>query len=253
MISKIALCGAVLLCFSFSASAQTDDRIRTFSPKFPQFSTTKQQRQQENQFYSLGQATFKNQVSLPIYAVTALSPVDDGLLKEFEACTASSCHFDFKLDTQQAKQLKVLALPSLGVILVPRTWVDVQASAGANGSGSAVLMSPDQQEAITLYDSAFCAGCGMPDASLYFPALKQRSLDYDYGAMQDSHKYLSIVYPRQDVAFFSYQIAKYTGKTHGIAQYEEEDSFNFKDIHISLKPDHQPLARTMLNFYHSTH
>lgn len=250
---KTTLCSLIFVCFSLSTHAKTDVRTTPFTPKFPKFSSTQTQRQQDNQLYLLGQATFANQVSIPIYGVTAQSPVEDGLLKAFERCTANSCHYNVKIDAVQAKSLKILALPSIGAVLVPRTWTDVQANAGANGSGSALIMSPDGKEAITVYDSAFCAGCGMPNASLYFPQLLQRSLDYDYGGMNDPQKRLTLVHPSKQVAFFSYQMPQHPSKTHGLAKYDEEDSFNFRDIHISLNEKNQPFARTILNFYNSTH
>lgn len=252
---KTMICTSLFAYFSCIVHAQADDRIEVFHPKFPKFSSTQAQRQQENQFYLLGNASFQNQVSVPIYGVTALSPVDDEgvLLKDFEKCNANSCHYNFKLDATDAKSLKILALPSLGAILVPRTWTDVQANTGANGSGSAILMSPDGHEAITLYNSALCAGCGMPNASLYFPQLLQRSLNYDYGGMKDPQKKLALVYPSKNVAFFSYQIPQRPSKTHGVAKYNQEDGFNFQDIHINLNEKNQPFARPMLNFYNSTH
>ena len=110
--------------------------------------------------------------------------MEDGLLKDFEKCTPKSCRFNFQLDAQHAKQLKLLALPETGLVLVPRNWQDVQANAGANGTGFALIMSPDQKQAIELYDSSFCVGCGLPNATLYFPQLLKESLENEFGGFK---------------------------------------------------------------------
>lgn len=227
--------------------------IKTFQPQFPQFSNNEKTRKINNQQYFLGHATFQNNVSIPFYGVTALNPVDNGYIARIKKCDAQSCHFNFNLDTNLAKQLKLLSLPELGVVLVPRHWQDIQTDAGANGTGSSLLMSPDHQEAITLYDSSVCAGCGYPSASLYFPQLLKQTIEYEYGGMQDSHKKLTLVYPNKNTAFFSYQIAKQKTKTHGVAKYSNDGDFNFRNIHVTLNPNNQQLMRPILNFYHATH
>ena len=245
----------ILLPFIFLLSSSTfsSAEISNFQPKFPQFSTDKKTRNSENQTYFLGNAIFKNNVSIPFYGVTALSPVEDGYIARVKKCDAKSCHFDFKLDAEAAKQLKLLSLPEIGVVLVPRHWQDFQSHAGANGTGSSLLMSPNHQEAITLYNSSVCAVCGYPSASLYFPQLLKQSIEYEYGGMQDRQKKLTLVYPNKNTAFFSYQIPKLNNKTHGIAKYLEEGDFNFQDIHVTLDQNHQHLVRPILNFYHATH
>ncbi len=120
--------------------------VKSFTPHFPKFYSSAATRKADNQFYALGEAKFLNGVTVPFYGVTAQSPTENGLLKDFEKCTPKSCHFNFKLNAQYAKQLKLLALPETGLVLVPRSWQDVQANAGANGSGFALAMSPDQNK-----------------------------------------------------------------------------------------------------------
>jgi hypothetical protein len=179
--------------------------------------------------------------------------VDDGLLKDFKSCSAKSCHFNFKLKAEHASQLKLVALPKLGVILVPKDWQDVQASAGANGTGSALLMGPNPKQAIELYDSSVCVGCGMPYATLYFPNLLKQSLEYEYGGYQDHHKLINIVHPSKQVAFFSYQVPNLSYKTHGVAKYIDDGDFNFREIKVTLDKSQQHLVGPILNFYHFTH
>ena len=167
-------------------------RSKSFTPHFPKFYSSATTRKADNQFYALGGKIFKRRCS-PFYGITAQNPIEDGLLKSFEKCTPKSCSFNFKLDAQHAKQLKLLALPEVGVVLVPRNWQDIQANAGANGTGFALIMSPDQKQAIKLYDSSFCVGCGLPNATLYFPELLKESLENEYGGFKDP-KTLSILF-----------------------------------------------------------
>ncbi|OUJ92949.1 MULTISPECIES: DUF4850 domain-containing protein [Acinetobacter] len=227
--------------------------VKSFTPLFPKFDSSAATRKADNQFYALGEANFLNGVTVPFYGVTAQNPMEDGLLKNFEKCTPKSCHFNFKLDTQHAKQLKLLALPEIGLVLVPRNWQDVEANAGANGTGFALAMSPDQKQAIELYDSSFCVGCGLPNATLYFPELLKESVEDDFGGFKDSKKLINIVHPSKKVAFFSYQIPQVNNKTHGIAKYYDEDTFNYKEIQVTLDKSQQSLVGPILNFYNATH
>lgn len=227
--------------------------VKNFTPHFPQFYSSAATRKADNQFYKLGEANFLNGVTVPFYGVTAQNPIEDGLLKNFEKCTLKSCSFNFKLDAQHAKQLKLLALPETGLVLVPRNWQDVQANAGANGTGFALVMSPDQKQAIELYDSSFCVGCGLPNATLYFPELLKESVENEFGGFKDSKKFINIVHPSKKVAFFSYQIPQVNNKTHGIAKYDDEDTFNYKEIQVTLDKSQQSLVGPILNFYNATH
>ncbi len=227
--------------------------VKSFTPHFPQFSSSAATRKADNQLYALGEAKFLNGVAVPFYGVTAQNPIEDGLLKNFEKCTLKSCSFNFKLDAQHAKQLKLLALPETGLVLVPRNWQDIQANAGANGTGFALTMSPDQKQAIELYDSSFCVGCGLPNATLYFPELLKESVENEFGGFKDPKKLINIVHPSKKVAFFSYQIPQVNNKTHGIAKYDDEDTFNYKEIQVTLDKSQQSLVGPILNFYNATH
>lgn len=227
--------------------------VKNFTPHFPQFYSSAATRKADNQFYKLGEANFLNGVAVPFYGVTAQNPIEDGLLKNFEKCTLKSCSFNFNLDAQHAKQLKLLALPETGLVLVPRNWQDVQANAGANGTGFALAMSPDQKQAIELYDSSFCVGCGLPNATLYFPELLKESVENEFGGFKDPKKLINIVHPSKKVAFFSYQIPQLNNKTHGIAKYDDEDTFNYKEIQVTLDKSQQSLVGPILNFYNATH
>lgn len=240
-----------ILMITFASATHAE--ITVFKANFPQFSNSAKKRKAENQIYPLGEASFAQDVRVPFYGVTVLNPADDGLLQDFKQCSAKSCHFDFKLDAIQAKHLKLLAIPEIGIVLVPKDWNDIQASAGANGTGSVLLMSPDQKQAIQLYDSSFCVGCGMPYATLYFPNLLKQSMEYEYGGYKDPQKLLNVVHPSKQVAFFSYQIPKLNNRTHGVAKYQDEDTFNFREIKITVDQSQQHLVGAILNFYNATH
>ena len=246
------LCSISTILLLLSAPI-THAGVSQFEPIFPQFSNTIKQRQAMNQIYALGEVSFSNDVRVPFYGVTAPNPFDDGLLKDFKSCTAKSCHFDFKLDANLAKQLKLVGLPEIGAVLVPKDWQDIEANAGANGTGSALLMSTNQKQAIELYDSSVCVGCGMPYATLYFPNLLKQSLEYEYGGYQDRHKLINIVHPSKQVAFFSYQVPNLSYKTHGVAKYIDDGDFNFREIKVTLDKSQQHLVGPILNFYHFTH
>lgn len=233
--------------------APTYAELSSFVPSFPKFSNTMKQRQQNNQMYALGEVAFKNNIKVPFYGVTALNPVDDGLLKDFKACTAKTCQFDFSLSAEQASKLKLIGIPEIGVVLVPRNWHDIQADAGANGTGYALIMSPDQKQAIQLYDSSLCVGCGMPNATLYFPELLKESINNEYGGYHDPKKQLRVIRPSKHVAFFSYALPDQKKTTHGVAKYLSDGDFNFKEIKVTLEPSQQTVTRTILNFYHFSH
>lgn len=236
-----------------SLTSTTYAEVKSFTPLFSKFDSSAATRKADNQFYKLGEANFLNGVTVPFYGVTAQNPMEDGLLKNFEKCTPKSCNFNFKLDTQHAKQLKLLALPEIGLVLVPRNWQDVEANAGMNGTGFALVMSPDQKQAIELYDSSFCVGCGLPNATLYFPELLKESIENEFGGFKDPKKLINIVHPSKKVAFFSYQIPQMNNKTHGIAKYYDEDTFNYKEIQVTLDKSQQSLIGPILNFYNATH
>ncbi len=227
--------------------------VKTLPLISPNFIALLQPAKQIINSISLEKQIFLNGVAVPFYGVTAQNPIEDGLLKNFERCTLKSCSFNFNLDAQHAKQLKLLALPETGLVLVPRNWQDVQANAGANGTGFALAMSPDQKQAIELYDSSFCVGCGLPNATLYFPELLKESVENEYGGLKDPKNLINIVHPSKKVAFFSYQIPQVNNKTHGIAKYDDEDTFNYKEIQVTLDKSQQSLVGPILNFYNATH
>lgn len=241
------------LLFTLGFISVSSAEMTVFTPTQPQFSTSLKQREQSNQLYALGQAVFSHGVKVPMYAVTAENPTDEGLLKEFAPCTAKSCLFDYQLDPKVAPRLKVLAIHGIGAVLVPRDWKDIQSAVGANGTASSLIMSPNSKQSITLYNSSACVGCGMPSATLYFPQVLAESIENEFYGQYDKHGYLSLVYPSANVAFFSYQIPKLEGKTHGVAKYDDSDTFNFQDIHLTLQPSEADLARPILNFYHRFH
>ena len=233
--------------------SHTHAEVSTFKPSFPKFSSTVKQRTQNNQMYMLGKASFKDDVKVPFYAVTALNPVDDGLLKDFKPCHSETCQFNFKLPAEQAKSLKLIGIPEIGIVLIPRNWHDIQVDIGANGTGYTLIMSPDQKQAIQLYDSSLCVGCGMPYATLYFPEILKESIRNEYGGYHDPDKQLRVIHPSKNVAFFSYALPDQKKTTHGVAKYLNDGDFNFKEIKVTLAPSQQTLTSTILNFYHFSH
>ncbi|MFW2724101.1 DUF4850 domain-containing protein, partial [Acinetobacter baumannii] len=45
----------------------------------------------------------------------------------------------------------------------------------------------------------------------------------------------------------------YKRQTHGIAKYDDEDTFNYKEIQVTLDKSQQSLVGPILNFYNATH
>lgn len=224
-----------------------------FKAEFPQFWLSTQQRHATNQFFAIGEATFQNNVKVPMYGVTVENPADEGLLREAPECNPKQCTFDFKLDAKHAEKLKLLFLPGIGLTLMPRDWQEIEAGLGANGTASVLMINPKLKEAMSLYDSSMCVGCGLPNASLYFPQLAKQSLENEFGAYSDPHRRLTLVYPNAHTAYFSYQIPNQNNKTHGIATYYDEDTFNFQEIKLTLDQSRKDLATPILNFYKFSH
>ena len=232
--------------------------VETFKPEFPKFDRTQQNTQTTKVEY-LGFATLNAQVKIPTYAVSIDNPFSsDGLFNDIAPCTtAKTCQFNFNLPKAYETQFKILLLSGIGPVLVPQDWNIIRSSMGASSVASAQLFSPDQQEVITIDNTASCAGCGMHQATLYFPEILKKSLKYEFGAIQDKNKFLNLVKVNKRKVYLRYQIPHYPNKTHGIAYYADEDDghayTNFQKIEVSLKPEHKELTRYILNFYQSTH
>ncbi len=223
--------------------------IKNFEPSFPKYD---QNRQYHSAFKVENIGTAKlNNISVPVLGVAVADPTadDDEFYKNYSSCQSQqNCQFKFNIEPAIAKQLKAISLAGFGTILVPADWKVMQSAMGVNGTASTLLMSPKQDEAMTLYNSSACLGCGLPPATLYFPELIKQSLGNDYGAYKDPNKFLTIVKPKKNIAYFSYQIPNYPNKTHGVASYTAGD-FNYKEINLTLKPEHKQLAKYILNFY----
>ena len=86
-----------------------------------------------------------------------------------------------------------------------------------------------------------------------FHIFLKQSVEYEYSGYQDPLKLLKIVHPSKQIAFFSYQIPKLKNRTHGVAKYQDEDTFNFREIKVTIDQSQQHLVGTILNFYNATH
>lgn len=246
----------ILSCITLCISLDSFAKVDTFQPQFPQFSSNTINQKNYNQFHYLGEAKFPNNVRIPFYNVLVDNPTDgdNSSINDYQNCSSLSCEFKFDLNADAAKKLKLIVIPNIGVTLVPRNWQKIEANVGANGTGSMLIKSPDQMQAIDLYDSAFCVGCGMRPATLYFPNLLKESVQNEFGGERDSKKFITLVHPNKYTAYFSYQIPKLTYKTHGVAKYtDQKNDFNFRVIRATLAGENQNLTPIILNFYQQTH
>ncbi|AXQ21746.1 DUF4850 domain-containing protein [Acinetobacter wuhouensis] len=224
-----------------------------FKPTFPQYDPS------PNIHYAMkieniGMVQLKrNKVAAVGVAIANPFSDDEKYYRDYDDCKVKSCKLNFDLSDSLSSKFKIVYFPGIGEILAPKDWKIMNADMGPSGVASAMLMSPKQDEAITVYNSSICAGCGMRPATLYFPNLTKESVKNEYGYVCDPHKYLTIVRPRKNLAYFSYQIPNYPNKTHGIAYYYSDGDFNFQEIQVTLKLQNQALATPILNFYQATH
>lgn len=227
--------------------------IQIFKPAFPKYDA-KEQLNRKHKEISIGMATINHQFKIPIYGVEVPNPLEDGMYGAYQSCQKPKvCNFDIAhFDATQSNDFKIVIFPGLRTTLVPKSWQVVDAAYGVNGTASAKIMSPNHDEAITLYNSSICVGCGLPNATLFFPELLKESLENEFGGYKDSHKYLTIVRPNKNTAYYSFQIPNYPNKTHGIATYDNEDTFNYQEIEVSLLPSHKAQARYILNMFQSS-
>ncbi len=246
-IKKILL---ALLCYIPLCSHA---EIINFKPTFQSYDA-KEAARSKHKVIAIGTAQVNKTMQIPIFAVEVPDPIETGMISAAQQCKKPhTCQFTIAhLNQEQASQFKILIFPGLRAALIPKTWQVIEAAYGVNGSAFAKIMSPKRDEVISMYNSSICVGCGMPNATLYFPELIKQSLENDFGAYKDPNKYLTIVHPNKNLAFFSYQIPNYPNRTHGIATYDNEDTFNFQDIEVSLQPEHKDQARFILNLFQSS-
>ncbi len=225
--------------------------VKVFEPSFPAFNA---QNYQQRSFKTerIGTAHFKNNVRIPVEGIAILNPLNDipKYYRTYKPCTDQQpCRYDFTLPAQSVGYFKIVIFPNIGAILAPVSWQVIEADMGPSGVASALLMSPDRKEAIEIYNSSACVGCGMPYASLYFPEILKKSVENEFGGYVDQHKYLNIVRANPHKVLFSFKNPAYPAKSHGIALYSDNEITNYQNITVHLLPEHQAQARTVLNFF----
>ncbi|NUF61641.1 DUF4850 domain-containing protein [Acinetobacter bereziniae] len=250
----------IMILFLLSGFAYGD--ISIFKATFPTLKNNKAPHQQHH-IEKLPATRLNHDVFVDTYIAAIPNPFNDtGFYKDDSVCNynktqAVKCQFNYQLSTTQAKNFKIILLPGIGPVLIPKTWQVISTDLGPSGVAYAVLASPQKDEAITIYNSSACVGCAMHSASLYFPNVRKLSLANEFGAIEDKNHLLKIVRVNKNKVYFSYQIPNHNAHTHGIAYYVDEsdgsDITNFQEIKVTLKPQHQTWARDILNFYQSTH
>ena len=83
-----------------------------------------------------------------------------------------------------------------------------------------------------------------PCNALFSRTIKRKS-ENEYGGFKDPKNLINIVHPSKK-SLFSYQIPQVNNKTHGIAKYDDKDTFNYKEIQVTLDKSQQFLVGPIL-------
>ena len=242
----------VLVQCSTLSHADTDKTQYDFVQ--PIFYSAAQHRTQVHRVTAIGQASFKRGVVIPVFGVSIENPMQDGLLADFQPCTIKSCSFKMTVPTEYVQQLVLYQVNGAGMFLVPKTWRTIEAEMGANGSSRVLMLSPDGQQSLSIYNTSACVGCSLSAASLYFPEAKKEALANEFTVYSKTNVPVNKVSLNKYTVAFSYQLPKQY-PTNGIAKFYgmQQDIVNFNQMTVSIDPQNKTLATTLLNFYHLIH
>ena len=222
-----------------------------YNYRFPVLDRPAQERAKFHQFFPQGRASFKGGVTLPVVGISIEDPFEDTLRKDFHPCTPASCHYKLDVLPAQASQLVLYQVAGVGEFLAPAQWKDVQAAMGPSGIAALRMLGPDGRQALAIYNSSACVGCGLTEAEQYFPEAKKLAQEGDYEVYNGSNVPVSTVRLNETTTAFSYQLPGHY-RTHGVAKLHLGD-VNFNEMNITLPPADKPLATVILNFYLLTH
>ena len=129
-----------------------------FKPSFPQYDPS------PNIHYAMkieniGMVQLKrNKVAAIGVAIANPFSDDEKYYRDYNDCKVKSCKLNFDLSESLSSKFKIVYFPGIGEILAPKDWKIMNADMGPSGVAAAMLMSPKQDEAITVYNSSICAG-----------------------------------------------------------------------------------------------
>lgn len=240
-------------CCNVQSHAQDMDQTR-YDFVHPRLHTTAQQRAKVHRLTSIGQASFKQGVVVPVFGVSIDNPMQAGLLADFKPCTVKTCTFKMTIPDQQVRQLALYQINGVGMVLAPKAWTTIEAEMGANGSSRLVMLSADGKQGLSATNTSACVGCALSAASLYFDEARREALANEFTAYSTTNVPVNTVPLNKYTVAFSYQLPKQY-PTHGIAKFYgmQQDIVNFNQISVVVNPQQKALATTLLNFYHFIH
>lgn len=202
----------------------------------------------------IGQATFKQGVTIAAFAVSIQNPMEDGLLNDFEVCSTKTCSFNFTVPPDQAKRLSLYWVAGVGPFLAPKAWKTIEAGMGPSGIASLMMSDANGDQVLTIYNTSACVGCALSAASRYFPEAKREAIANEFMAYTSSNIVVNKVSLNKDTVAFSYQLPAHY-QTHGIAKFYgmQQDIVNYNQMSMTLMPKDKALASTILNFYNRLH
>lgn len=254
--STINICSIILatICFGSLPSYAADSANHRYDYAPPKLHSTATQRAKTHKVIPIGQASFRQGVVIPVFGISIENPMDDGLLADFQPCTVKSCSFKMTVPAEYVQQLVLYQVNGAGMFLAPKTWRTIEAEMGANGSSRVLMLSPDGQQSLSIYNTSACVGCSLSAASLYFPEAKKEALANDFTSYSTTNVPVNKVPLNKYTVAFSYQLPKQY-PTDGIAKFYgmQQDIVNFNQMIVSINPNNKKLATTLLNFYHLIH
>ena len=255
MAFKVSSIALITITFCWLVTGYAADSVTTrydYAP--PKLHRTAEQRAKTHKIIPIGQASFNQNIVIPVFGVSIENPMDDGLLSDFQRCTVKSCAFKMTIPSEYVQQLVLYQVSGAGMFLAPKTWNTIEADMGANGSSRVLMLSPDGKQSLSTYNTSACVGCSLSAASLYFPEARKQALANEFTAYSNANVPVNKVPLDKYTVAFSYQLPKHY-PTDGIAKFYgmQQDIVNFNQMTVSINPKNKKLATTLLNFYHLIH
>ncbi|AUZ06269.1 hypothetical protein ADP71_30820 [Vitreoscilla sp. C1] len=225
----------------------TQVQAKTYQPQVPTFNETNgNQRAKNNPWQNIGTAMVAGQ-RLPAYAVSVSDPIEEGWISEDDACHPKACVLPVSANvrTEQLYRLMAVRVAGMGWILAPKTWRNIEADVGVNGSQALLMKSADGREYVSYYHSGACVGCALTAAAPFFPQAFKLAQADDYEPNRPNPS-IQLVRAQNNKVLFSYTLPnQYT--THGVAFWQNADDEPYQDMRVTVSQDNTALAGVILN------
>ncbi len=195
-------------------------------------------------FQRAGEVMLAGGLKIPAYSLS----MDSGILEEGELQTYTPGKPNpeaMKLKPEFANQLDAYATP-MGMVLVPRGWMPVDASEGADGSFY-IYFAPDTsgQTYLSISNTSACVGCAYMSASLYFDEARNLAKENTFPYCRASRAVHAVpLNPTQK----AYRIVVTEGNpVDGLAYFDSNEDEPYYDVRISVPAAQHALASAILN------